>query len=99
MTSTRTSIQVNNATGFYPFYIDSMTTYFSDNFCSKGRYQVIKQCRCRCVVTRSLSFDATICYGKVESMWYRIVDTSDSSMKAILDSCGSKLKNKFVDIS
>lgn len=43
--------------------------------------------------------DESYCYGSVESVWIRIPDTSDSERKAIIDSCGSSLKKKFVDVS
>lgn len=46
----------------------------------------------------SMSYDNTLCMGKIESVWYRITDKSDSSMSKILSSCGSKL-TKFTDIS
>ena len=41
--STRTFLQVNNATGLYAFYVDSMDGYYSDKGCSSVRYEVIKQ--------------------------------------------------------
>ena len=41
--SSSTFMQVNNATGLYPFYVDSMTATYSDKGCSGARYEVIKQ--------------------------------------------------------
>ncbi|OAO13903.1 hypothetical protein AV274_4397 [Blastocystis sp. ATCC 50177/Nand II] len=86
--SSRTFMQVNNATGLYPFYVDSMTATYSDKGCSGARYEVIKH----------LTYDSTLCMGTIDSIYYRVVDKSDSSMNKILSSCGSKL-TKFTDIS
>ena len=46
----------------------------------------------------SLTYDSTLCMGIIDSIYYRVVDKSDSSMSKILSSCGSKL-TKFTDIS
>lgn len=46
----------------------------------------------------SLTYDSTLCMGTIDSIYYRVVDKSDSSMSKILSSCGSKL-TKFTDIS
>lgn len=46
----------------------------------------------------SLTYDSSLCMGTIDSIYYRVVDKSDSSMSKILSSCGSKL-TKFTDIS
>ena len=46
----------------------------------------------------SLTYDSTLCMGIIDSIYYRVVDKSDSAMNKILSSCGSKL-TKFTDIS
>lgn len=47
----------------------------------------------------SRTYDTTFCMGKAESIWYKVLNDIDEKQKKILDSCGSKLKKDFVDIT
>ena len=88
---TKTFYQINNATNYYSFYVDEVTSSYSDNTCSgdTALYQVIMH----------RTYDTSFCMGKAESIWYKVLNYEDPKQKEIVDNCGSSLKKEFVDIT
>ena len=90
-----------------PKYEDRVTSFFNENQCERKRYSFLYQLLLlfAFMVSNILSCKETstkrvyYCTSTTRSVWVKVFDLSDTTVKQYLEQCSKKLSEKYIDVS